>query len=65
MLIEYKTTRSVREVSEAAGNRLIRMRIARPVYPDKMLRPEQIETPVLPKIEAKRKYKRRDMQAEG
>ena len=65
MLIEYKVTRSIREVSEAAGNRLVRMKIARPVYSTKVLQPEQIDAPVLPKVEAKRKYKRRDMQAEG
>lgn len=68
MLIEYVLTRSRRNVSEAAGKRLIACKVAREVVVE--TRQELPET-TAPDVEIsprtgkpKRRYKRRDMRAE-
>lgn len=67
MQIEYLTTKSRREVSEAAGNALIKRKIARPVYEARQIEPEPAAEAeeISPRTgKPKRVYKRRDMQAE-
>lgn len=65
MRIEYLASKSQREVSDSIGKTLIARKLARPVYQTRAIEPE-------PEVEIsertgkpKRRYKRRDMTAEG
>lgn len=61
MLIQYKTTKSKREVRDSTGRALIKRGIAKQVYPTQDMEPEEIS----PRTgKPKRRYKRRDMQPE-
>lgn len=69
MLIEYVANRSRRKVSDGIGRVLIRRGLARGVYETRELVAEPL--PSTPEVEIspvtgkpKRKYKRRDMQAD-
>jgi hypothetical protein len=62
MLIQYKTTRSKREVTRECGQRIIAAGIA--VRVSKPRKP-RAETVASDEQKPKREYKRRDMQAEG
>lgn len=67
MRIEYRANGMQREVRDSVGEALIARKIARPVYQTRELvadEPEEVD--ISPRTgKRKRKYKRRDMTAEG
>lgn len=66
MQIEYVATRSKRTVSDAIGEVLIERKIARRVVEEVRTGfARVVEADESPKPKRKRRYKRRDMQAEG
>lgn len=68
MQIEYVANRSRRNVRDSIGEALIARKIARPVYQTRQLTPEPADDAedISPRTgKPKRKYKRRDMKAEG
>lgn len=63
MQIEYIVTRTRREVPDSIGEALVARKLARPVYQTRELKSEDVE--ISPRTgKPKRKYKRRDLQAE-
>jgi len=62
MLIQYRATGHRRDVADSIGARLIASRIAYPAYEAAAMESEEIS---LRTGKPKRKYKRRDMVAEG
>lgn len=67
MRIEYRANGMQREVRDSVGEALIARKIARPVYQTReLVADEPEEVGISPRTgKRKRKYKRRDMTAEG
>jgi hypothetical protein len=66
MQIEYVMTRSRRTVSDAVGAALVKRRLAREVCETRAVAAEEEPQEISAVTgKPKRKYKRRDMQAEG
>lgn len=67
MRIEYRANGQQRDVRDSVGEALIARKIARPVYQTRQVvadEPEEVE--ISPRTgKPKRRYKRRDMTAEG
>lgn len=67
MRIQYRANGMQREVRDSVGEALIARNLARPVYQTRQVvadEPEEAEVSPRPR-KSKRKYKRRDLAAEG
>ena len=66
MLIEYVANGQQRQVRRSVANHLIDRGLARPAYETREIKPETEDVEISARTgKPKRKYRRRDLQAEG
>lgn len=65
MQIKYVANGMKRDVRESVGRALIASKIARAVYETRVVEPETVEVAEVEQTKPRRKYRRRDMVAEG